>query len=140
MVDSKSKVTSINPKVRNAVAILVSYNEGREEYDDEVSQQRLRDSLALLSEWLLCVNQNGDVTQRGHIPSVWYKDTIVSADPGVSFDIRFNCNNIHVSSCNLSKKHQTPFSIFQCGPSRLYGYRYKHDNCDWINSHYHPPF
>ena len=76
MDNKKSKVTSINPKVRNAVAILVSYNEGREEYDDEVSQQRLRDSLALLSEWLLCVNQNGDVTQRGHIPTVWNKDTI----------------------------------------------------------------
>ena len=76
MNNEKSKVTSINPEVRNAVAILVSYNEGREEYDDEVSQQRLRDSLTLLSEWLLCVNQNGDVTQRGHIPTVWNKDTI----------------------------------------------------------------
>ena len=76
MNNEKSKVTSINPEVRNAVAILVSYNEGREEYDDEVSQQRLRDSLTLLSEWLLCVNQNGDVTQRGHIPSVWNKETI----------------------------------------------------------------
>ena len=88
MVDSKSKVTSINPEVRNAVAILVSYNEGREEYDDEVSQQRLRDSLALLSEWLLCVNQNGDVTQRGHIPSVWNKDTIFEnyADDQERFD------------------------------------------------------
>tara|TARA_R110002153_G_scaffold129586_3_gene278304 strand:+ start:539 stop:859 length:321 start_codon:yes stop_codon:yes gene_type:complete len=88
MVDSKSIVTSINPEVRNAVAILVSYNEGREEYDDEVSQQRLRDSLALLSEWLLCVNQNGDVTQRGHIPSVWNKDTIFEnyADDQERFD------------------------------------------------------
>ena len=76
MNNEKSKVTSINPEVRNAVAILVSYNEGREEYDDEVSQQRLRNALTLLSEWLLCVNQNGDVTQRGHIPTVWNKDTI----------------------------------------------------------------
>ena len=79
--NEKSMVTSVNPEVRNAVAILVSYNEGREEYDDEVSQQRLRDSLALLSEWLLCVNQNGDVTQRGHIPSVWNKDTIFDNYP-----------------------------------------------------------
>jgi len=88
MVDSNSKVTSINPKVRNAVAILVSYNEGREEYDDEVSQQRLRDSLALLSEWLLCVNHEGDVTQRGHIPSIWNKDTIFEnyADDQERFD------------------------------------------------------
>ena len=60
--NEKSMVTSINPEVRNAVAILVSYNEGRE-------------------EWLLCVNQNGDVTQRGHIPSVWNKDTIFDNYP-----------------------------------------------------------
>ena len=74
--NEKSRVTSINKEVRNAVSIVVSYNTGRLDFDDDVSQQRLRDSLSLLEEWLLCVNQEGDVTQRGHIPSCFNQDTI----------------------------------------------------------------
>jgi len=76
MNNEKSKVTSINPEVRNAVSVVVSYNTGREDYDDDISRQRLRNALLLLEEWLLCVNQNGDVTQRGHIPSCFNQDTI----------------------------------------------------------------
>ena len=69
-------VTSIDKKLRDAICVVVNYNMGYHEFTTEENKTLLRDSLTLLNEYASCFNLNGELSQRGEVPSAWNKDTI----------------------------------------------------------------
>lgn len=70
------KVTPIDKKLRDAIAVLVNYNKGYHEFTTDQDKLILKNSLELLEEYVSCFDVNGNVSQRGEVPICWNKDTI----------------------------------------------------------------
>ena len=102
------KITPIDKKLRNALCVVVNYNMGYHEFTTEENKQLLRDSIALLDEYASCFDVNGNVSQRGEIPTCWNANTIFeSSEEKLKQLSRNNTKQLEFDWDNINKNENT---------------------------------
>jgi len=78
------KVTEINIELLNAIChvnnAVKHLLDSEQTYEEYKYKERLQQSIDLVTEYVSCFSADGKVSQRGHVPSCWNKDTIFEND------------------------------------------------------------
>jgi len=70
------KITPIHKELRNSIVRTLGAAESVLSGKEYIYKKYLEEAVKIVSEYVLCLQANGEVSQRGEIPHIWNRDTI----------------------------------------------------------------